>query len=348
MSEATAPTGDAAQTPTPLQQLVSSYQARQAAESAQPAATETTRPDGAAAREAQTDRIDAAKDKIEKQGEDAPKQKDGESDKDYELRLSRVSTELKRARTKNQELERKLAELEAKGQKADEELSKPKAARMKKSDYIKLTRDLAENKVKIEDVLETDDLDDLPPGLRKQLQDLIDFKTRHETEQQTRQGQEIRQREVAVVANQLEALADECPLFVGREGFAEKVLDLYYEDYAENEAEYTRTKSKPDLHALIKGAHEGLANTLRSALKSEAARKFLFSDPELKTLIGQKQEQPAGPTSDARGNPGDRNDSAPLSSHSAPPNPNRPLTEEEERAAMHERFLAWQRERRKT
>lgn len=322
--------------------MVGDYQTRRTEEAAAPKTTETAKPNGTAEREVQAERIDDAKRAIEAKGEDAPKQKDGETDKDYELRLSRVTSELKRARAK-------LSEYEAKAAKADEELNKPKSQRMRKKDYIELTQKLAKGELDPKDAFEEDEWEALPPKVRERIERLeADAKERDE-EKQRSQGEQVRQKEVGIVTKRLESLVSELPLFKAKMGeqFASQILDLYYEDYRENEAEYKRTKTRPDLDALIRGAHEGLAATLRAALKDDQARKFLLGE---ESPHGQEQKQPPSPASDSRGNPDGRTNPASLSPDSKPADPTRSTTppadpEEVERAARLERFKQWKRDK---
>src|SRR5688500_1565008 len=90
---------------------------------------------------------EATKDKIEQAGGEAPDQKRGESDKDYEVRLAGALRELKQARREieKNKLDRKTFD----DMKA--ELEKAKNKRMSKREFVDMVKQLNEGKLELTD-----------------------------------------------------------------------------------------------------------------------------------------------------------------------------------------------------
>lgn len=268
--------------------------------------------------------VDAAKDALEAAGGDVPDKKKGESAEDYELRLSKATRELRVARAEIEKLKggnsadrERLKQLEA-------EMEKAKNKRLSKKEWLEITKGMAAGTLQLDD----DEMAALPEGVRKKIEELENWKKTEDQKLQEQQGSAQRKKEEGVVATALKDFAESHPLM--SEGHAAFVLDAWYERYIASSADPTQ-RVKPDLESVVTELHDGLVNTLVSALQSPKARQFLLSKPELKDLLGGQEVSTGGPKSDAQG--ADRG-TGPRSTTNAPspvtPEPRTaPLTEDE-------------------
>jgi len=270
---------------------------------------------------------EATKDKIEQAGGDAPTQKPGESDKDYEVRLAGALREFKQAR---REIERnKIDKQQLETMKA--ELEKAKNKRISKKEFVEMVKQLNEGKLELDD----DEWAALPQAMRERIERLESAAQKREREEQEAAQAAQRTKEEGIVATRLKETAEDWPLIAAVDGAASDVLDWWYDVRA-------RTGQAPDLDAVIAEVNGGLARTVATALQSEASRRFLLqAHPELIPLLTELKAA-SSPTSEAKG-PGAANGRGAAPAHSEQPEPappKRPLTRLEEDEAKSARMKA--------
>lgn len=231
--------------------------------------------------------VDAAKDKLAAAGGEVPEQKQGETDHDYEIRLSKLTRELRLAR---QELERNKIDRKQLEQ-MRQELEKAKNKRISKREFVELAKQLNEGKLQLED----DEWAALPPAVRERLERLEKSEQERERAAQEQAQQAQRAREEGIVAGRIKDLGNEHPLLAANPSAAAHVLDIWYE-------QFQMSGQKPDLDEIITQAHEAVAQNLVKALQSDSARQFLLGKhPELRALFGAQEVQAASPTSEQQG-----------------------------------------------
>lgn len=233
------------------------------------------------------DGVAAAKEALEAAGGEAPEQKKGESDAAYEVRLSKLQRELRIARSEIEKGKADRAELE----RLRGEMEKAKNRRLTKREYVQLTKDLNAGKVQLDD----DQVAQLPPELRQEIEDLKRWRQEQDAERTSRAQEAQRVKEVGIVRDHLAATKDELPLFEGVDGIEEQLLDAWYEEYLSS-GQDEASRVKPDLSKVLASIHDGLAQTVARALQSESARRFLVGlNPDLKALLGEQQAKTGGP-----------------------------------------------------
>lgn len=231
--------------------------------------------------------VDAAKDKLEAAGGDVPDQKRGESNEDYEIRLSQLTRELRAARREAQANKVDKQTLET----MKAELEKAKNKRMTKNEFVQFVKDLDAGKLQLDD----DEWAALPQAVRDRLEKLENAEALRQKEIQERQQSEQRTKEEGIVAKRLQELATDLPLFEGSTEVHKLILDAWYERFIE-------TGQKPNLDQVMEEIHDGLASTVGRALQSEVTRRFLVGKyPDLKALLGAHEAKASGPTSSHQG-----------------------------------------------
>lgn len=233
--------------------------------------------------------VGAAQDKLEAAGGEVPEQKRGETDQDYEVRLARMTRELKSARQEAQRNKVDKQQLET----MKAELEKAKNKRISKAEFVQLVKDLDAGKAQLDD----DEWAALPQAVRDRITALEQAEAERAKERQERDNTAQRSKEEGIVANALKEMAADLPLFEGRDNIHSDVLDIWYE-------RFMATGQKPDLEQVAREVHASLASTVFKALQSESTRRFLLGQhPELKALLGHEAKA-GGPTSEAKGSGG--------------------------------------------
>jgi len=302
-------------------------------------------PDAAKADDAVADRIDAKAEKLEDAGAKVPEQKAGESDRQYELKLSRQLLENKRLQTellKSQGEAKRAKEL-------DDLLARVKGDTLDEDAYEKLTgRTLVET---IKNIAKGKDAggvaykakNALPPEMQAAIAkiDAWEAKQREATEAQERAANEARAREVRTSESSacktwLESQADALPYLSSMEDAGEQLLDAFYNDWldASGGKQFNPTK-KPDLEDVAKRFEAATRKRLAPVLSSERVRRHLG--------LAESPREAAPPAAV----PAEKQDAEPprtLSSRvtqEVPVRVDRQLTEEEESARRAEEFARY-------
>jgi hypothetical protein len=267
-------------------------------------------------------------------GEEAPEQKRGETDAQYELRLAKLTREAKLARDESAQHKSAAEKARQEAELLKAELEKAKSKRMTKSEFRELVKSFATDPTKVGDVLEDDDL---PPAVRK-LRDELDAQVRANKEREAAEAQAkaqaeyqaARQRELGIVGEHISGEA--YPLFDGtaKETASDHVLTLWYQRWQEMGG---LPGKQPDLAEVAQTVHDTLAKNLTRALQSERSRNFLLGHvPELKALLGGAEVRAGGPTSEAQG-AGGANGRAAAPAPASVESGSKPATEAEKKAA---------------
>ncbi len=231
-------------------------------------------------------------------------QKRGETDKEYELRLSKLTAannnltrEVRNAR-KNAE---KYAD-ELKAARAELERGKGRKGVTRRSflalnEAIKAAKDEAE----LDALFDPDDDARIPPAIAKEIAEL----KREAEERKARESQQNEQayykHQVGIVSNVVSELvaSGDCPLFDGYKNAAAALYSIWHQEWQKAGG---TTESRPDIYELAAKFHNQVASDLATALQSEKARSFLFArKPELKALVGGQEARPSSPTSEHQG-----------------------------------------------
>jgi hypothetical protein len=234
-------------------------------------------------------------------------QKRGESDKDYELRLSKLTRESRMARADAEKYKSAATKNEAELKELRAQLEKHKGPRkLTVSQYRDLVRKANEGWGDPAKMAELFDSDDGTAQLPKEVLDKIAAveKRQREIEERDRlanQDREIKRQLQVVREDVLQPLIDsgECPLFEVFPGYAVNILKAIHQEWKEMGS---LPNVEPDSEAIAKKFHDGLAAEIHAALKSPKTRSFLFAAvPELKALAEGHEVRAGSPTSEHQG-----------------------------------------------
>lgn len=225
---------------------------------------------------ASTKKVEKLETRVEDLGGSVPDQKSGESDKDYELRLSKKIGELERTK-KELEKAKKEGELSSTELKELKKLLEDgKANPLKILKHFGMTFDEFSRGI-VEDKFKEPEAElKLPPELQKKIDRLEKADREREAKELETAANAQRDADQKVVKDFLEANADDFPLAASMPWAAAHVIAEAYKSKA--------TNVLPALQSL----EEGLAGNVMTAVKSEKAfKKMLAKDPELKKLLGK-------------------------------------------------------------
>jgi len=233
---------------------------------------------------------------------DNAQQKPTESDKDFEVRLSKLTREARIARSEAERWKGESAKAAEQLKTLTAELQKAKSKRMTTREFTALVQKINEagdDRSKLEQILDDDGVEALPKAVREELEAARRDREERAAEKQRVAQEAARTKEIGIVGGVIAQMADECPLFEVFPGSAQHVLDAWHarwEEMGRNPA------NKPDVHELARELHEPLASNLVAALQSPKARSFLLAaKPELGALLGGQEAIPGGPERDAQG-----------------------------------------------
>jgi len=285
--------------------------------------------------------VDGAKAQLEAAGGDVPEQKRGETDKNYELRLSKLTRENRLAREEAVRLKSQLEPKDKELALLRAELEKAKTKRLTRKEYVELTKTLSRDPGKVRELLD-DDTQELSPAVRERLERLEARLKEADERDQGQRNSEVRTRDIGVVSKYIESAADELPMFAGEPKLQEQVYEVWRDRWETAGRPPPGNPTRPDLGEVAAELHGTLATTIVEALQSDRTRSFLLKlKPELKALLGH-QVGASGSKSDAQGAAtGNGSSASPSSAHSS-----KPLTGEAARlariAVLEEARKAWQ------
>lgn len=222
-------------------------------------------------------KIDAQKDKIEEAGGDAPKQKKGESDEDYSLRLARSIRDLREEKVAHEKSKKELVATKeelAKLQKMAKLLEDGKSDPMAVLDHLgidfeDLAKGLVEKKYKTKPKQPA-----LPPELAEKIARLEKAENDREAERVKAAAEKTRDADEKIAQKYLDDHEDEFPLTAAMSWAAKQIVAQAYEAGV--------TNFRPILVEL----EAGLGGNFQTLLKKDKALKSALSkDPELKALL---------------------------------------------------------------
>lgn len=277
--------------------------APQGAPATPPAGSPATPPasapaEGGAAPAAAEAKADAAQEAL-----DTAKQKPGETNTEFETRISKLTRESRQARSEVERLKAALSDRDSRLKQLDEEMQKAKSKRWTRRDYLSLTKAINEangDDGKLNELFDPEEmLAAVPKEIRDQLEELRKDKKAREERDAAAQQEAGRAREVGIVTKAIGERADECPLFEIMPGAAEYVLDEWHERWRQAKRD---PSMKPDLDEVMREMHAPLVKNIVAALQSERSRSFLLkASPELKALLGGHEVGSESPKRDAQG-----------------------------------------------
>jgi hypothetical protein len=235
---------------------------------------------------------------------DQAKQRKGESTDEFEVRLSKMKGEARRARVEAERFRAENGTMKQRIEAAEAELEKARGRKgISRQRFVQLSQavlEAGEDAAKREALFDADELE-VSPALQARIDKLEkQLDQRAQREQQSNYAQS-RQKEEGIVSGIMKELVDndECPLFEAFPGYAGQVLDEWYGEWKANGG---TPETRPDPYEVAQRVHKAVAADLLTALQSERARSFLFrSKPELKALLGGHETSAGGPTRDAQG-----------------------------------------------
>lgn len=296
-------------------------------------------------------KIEEVSEKLEDKDVTVPDQKAGETDKQYELRLSRLLLETK-------QLKSELAEEKKKSAKATEYESLRERLKdgVDEDAYEKLTgRSLVETVKALaakDKPLPYKAKSTLPPEMQEALDEIRSFKKEQQEakEAKAREEQEakhktLRTQELATVKSYLSGKVDAFPNLSAMPNAEEILLDEFYGTWKKrgNDARF-----KPDVEEIAERLEKAAAGHYSTVFSSEKALAAALKNPETRAAVEKLlgvTAQVATPVATPEKKDPPRNLTNRATQESVAVK-DRPLTEEEERAAMHERFRQFQKLRR--
>lgn len=243
-------------------------------------------------------------------------QKKGESDSDYELRLSKLLlrekslTRESQQHASNAEKYRQLAaqhEAELKAARAELEKAKTRKG-ITRAQFIRLSDEInrAEDEAAIAKMFDEDE-PEIPAALAKEIAELKRENAERKKQDEERQQQEAQEKQgewydgqVKIVRKIMDELTEsgDCPLFVALPKFAPAIYNIWYDRWQRAGG---TPEVRPDIYAIAKQYHNLIADDLATALESDKARSFLSGlKPGLKALLGGQEARTSSPPSETR------------------------------------------------
>lgn len=251
---------------------------------------------------------------IEAAGGDAPAQRQGESDKSYELRLSRALTDLARAqgeaathRKRGDVAEARATQLEAQAKELQAIVDGARGNVERALELAGVTPDEVAQMM-LEGKLKRGKYAHLPPEVRQRLEQLERKEAeREKADREAREAQEReaqdranREADLALVTEQLGTLGAQYVLPATMPRATERLLDALYAEMAE-------TKKQPDIAKTMERLQGHITEDVTALLSNEAAAKLLCSNPAVRDTLRKvlgvpaREQSPQSPTSDDAG-----------------------------------------------
>lgn len=221
-------------------------------------------------------KIAKLEDKIEDKGGDVPDQKRGESDKDYELRLSKTLGELERTKKEAARAKAEAEKSTAEAKKLQKILEDGKANPLKILKHFGITfEDFAKGIAGDKYVEEKDQLQ-LPPEILEKIERLEKADKEREAEAARAKAAVQRSADEKVVKAYLEKNSDEYPMAASAPWAVNHIIDATYA------AEIN------DIIPALKALEAGLAENAIHLVKNEKSFKAMAKkDPELKKSLAK-------------------------------------------------------------